>query len=411
MEREAPVLTDWSAEPLTFAREPEAEDRTCRHLWSVLLLLIFSVTGVAVGVAVALGRAAPPGDNLTYVSQPHNQASKINLYDGKHGFVASLTRLDAGEDSPVWSPDGRQMAFVSWRDGQRNLFVMDTETRATRKVSTLRVALHDQLVWSPDSRRIAFEFDDNGDVNLAIVDLDGGTLEMLAVSPEPDRYPAWSPNGKRIVFVSWRNGNAELYLADLTCGGSLCVEPINATHTHGSDAYPSWSPDGENIAFLSDRSGYREVYVMSSTCGFDTASCNRRVRLLTDDSSKANDQVWEAPAWSPDGRKLAFLSDNDDTNVQIRLIDVAAAQARSSCCEAARQLTVGPWDNTNVAWSLDGARLAFTSYRNGNWDIFTVDSNGSDLTRVTSGSGDDYAPAWMPKSPQESLFTAFSFLR
>ncbi len=411
MERRADIYTDWTAEQFDVSDEHRTEDRACRHLWSVLFILIVVVAaGSALG-AVAFGRTDAPGENLSFVSQYHNQPSIINALDLEHGFAFSVTRLDTGDDSPAWSPDGKQLAFVSWRDAHRNLFVMNVDTRATQKISDLRIALHDQPKWSPDGQRIAFEVEENGDIDLAVADVPDGTLEMLAVSPEQDRSPVWSPDGKHIAYVSWRNGNAEIYLADLSCGGSLCADPTNVTHTHGSDAYPSWSPDGRSIAFLSDRDGYREVYSMDSTCDSEAVSCNRRVRKLTNERSKANDQVWSAPAWSPDSRKLAYLSNSDDTTVQIKLIDVVAARAKPACCDNPRQVTFGPWDNTNVAWSADGKSLAFTSHQNGNWDIYVMNADGGGLRQVTSSPADEYAPGWMPQLPPQSLSTAFAALR
>ncbi len=410
MERRADVYTDWTAEPFDVSDEHRTEDRACRHLWSVLLMLIGVLVGGAAVGAVVFGRTQPPNENLSFISQQGNQPSRLDALDLTHSFALNMTGFKVGEEGQAWSPDGQRLTFVSSRDADRNLYLLNVEARTTQKVSDLPVALHDTPSWSPDGQRIAFEVEQDGDLNLAIANIADSTLEMLAVSPEPDRSPVWSPDGQQIAFVSWHSGNAEIYLADLSCGG-LCADPVNITHSHGSDAYPSWSPDGQWIAFLSDRDGYRELYAMDAACDSGAVNCNRRVRRLTSERSKTNDQVWDTPVWSPDSRRLAFLSNADDTTVQIKLIDVIAAKASAICCATPRQLTFGPWHNTNVVWSADGRQLAFTSDRNGNWDIYLMNDDGSQLRQVTSSPADEYAPGWMPQFPPQSLTTALQSLR
>ena len=100
-----------------------------------------------------------------------------------------------------------------------------------------------------DGKRIAFVSDRDGNPEIYVMDTDGGNLQNLTDNPAVDHSPSWSPDGKRIAFVSDRDGNPnEIYVMD-TDGGNL----QNLTNNPADDDGPSWSPDGKHIAFVSDR--------------------------------------------------------------------------------------------------------------------------------------------------------------
>ena len=154
----------------------------------------------------------------------------------------------------------------------------------------------------------------------------------------------------------------------------------------GDDASPVWSPDGQKIAYVSRRDGNREVYVMDA----DGQNITNVTRHPADD--------W-TPAWSPDGTQLAFSSFRDGS-WEIFVMDTACLEQPESCPDNLVQLTTDGIGNLSPVWSPDGTRFAFSSKANGNWDIYTMATDGSDIRQVTSAPENDLAPAWSPDGSQ-----------
>jgi len=135
--------------------------------------------------------------------------------------------------------------------------------------------------WSPDGRQIAFRSDRDGNSDIYVMDLDGGNQRNLTNNSSADGFPAWSPDGGQIAFHSDRDGNRDIYVMD-----SDSSSPRRLTNNSSSDGYPVWSPDGRQIAFRSDHNGNPEIYVM----GADGSNPRR----LT------NNDAWDySPAWRP----------------------------------------------------------------------------------------------------------------
>ena len=162
-------------------------------------------------------------------------------------------------------------------------------------------------------------------------------------------------------------------------GGVVAVAPTPAPATRltdngAADELPAWSPDGRRIAFDSNRDGNREVYVMNA----DGSGVTR----LTD-----NGAADEFPAWSPDGRRIAFES-NRDGNPEVYVMNADGSGVTRLTDNGARD-----W---YPAWSPDGRRIAFDSDRDGNWEIYVMNADGSGLTRLTYKGAADFSPAWSP---------------
>lgn len=196
-------------------------------------------------------------------------------------------------EAPVWAPDGQSIAY----DG----LVGDSETR---DIMLITLDLGDPQIFqltvlpdydcypsfSPDGQRIVYMSERNDNRDLYIMDRNGNDLVRLTEDPSNDYEPAWSPDGSQIAFVSRRSGHSEIYLID-DKGGKL----RQLTDSTFLDWRPAWSPDGEWIAFESWRNGNGDIYIMRKD-GSD-------LRQLT--TSEAEDGH---PNFSPDGRYLIFHS-------------------------------------------------------------------------------------------------------
>jgi TolB protein len=224
-----------------------------------------------------------------------------NIYaaDPNGNSLARLTASIAPARDPAVSPDGKAIAFRSKRDGNWDLYIMATSDDAPAKL-TRGMVYSGAPVWSPDGKRIAFESYARGDLDIWTINVDGSqAVNLTDDSKAYDYAPAWSADGKWIAFTSWRAGNQQIFItnADADCSGPTCKRALNISQNKYNDTEPAWSLDGKKMAFVSDRDGQRAIYVAD----FSLTGLKNAHRLTF---SGWDDQ----PAWSPDGNWIAFIS-------------------------------------------------------------------------------------------------------
>ena len=167
-----------------------------------------------------------------------------------------LTNDSANDVAPVWSPDGRRIAFMSSRDGNWEIYSMGSDGSNPRRL-TSNSATDGIPSWSPDSRQIAFESSRDGNFEVYAMGSDGNNPRRLTNNSAVDGFPVWSPDGRHIAFHSSRDDNFEIYVM-----GSDGSDLSRLTNDPGNDYAPVWSPDGRNITFESSRDGNLEIYSM-----------------------------------------------------------------------------------------------------------------------------------------------------
>jgi len=173
-------------------------------------------------------------------------------------------------DSLTWSPDGRKLAFVAGNEDTCDfcfdLYVMNADGSGQRRLTHGGLAF--DPAWSPDGRKIAFS---GGAQGIFVMNADGSGERRLTRNFAGDSGPAWSPDGRKIAFVSNRDDSYEVYVMNAdgsrqhalgarTVGGHFQIVGAVALR----DGLPAWSPNGRKIAFVSDRDGNQEVYVMNA---------------------------------------------------------------------------------------------------------------------------------------------------
>ena len=191
----------------------------------------------------------------------YHSGSNIQIVNSSSTEVREITAGTSQNRFADWSPDGDQLLFLSNRDGQSAVYVIDLEGGEPTKLtdSQFSSALP---VWSPDGEKVAFVSDRDGDLEIYVMDSQGGGTTRLTDSPDVDVYPKWSPDGTQIAFLSNRDGNAEIYVMNADGSDQRNLTNNPAQESAQGDFF--WSFDGTQILFHSDRDGNSEVYLMNA---------------------------------------------------------------------------------------------------------------------------------------------------
>jgi hypothetical protein len=186
--------------------------------------------------------------------------------------------------SGAWSPDSRQFAFVAQAEGNHEIALLDVNTaRVERRVKVPGVGSVSHIAWSPDGRTLAFSGMSGGISDLYLLDLAAGTVRQLTNDRNADLQPAWSPDGKTLAFATDRGATTDftkmvfspLQLAtiDVASGQVSVFSPFS----HGKHINPQFSPDGRSLFFISDQDGFSDIYRLELASGTVT----RVTRLST----------------------------------------------------------------------------------------------------------------------------------
>ena len=216
-------------------------------------------------------------------------AKEIYVMDLDGGNIMLMTRNDSLNLTPRWSPDGRFLAYVSYRDNNPDLYLLDVTCGRRTKISSLP-GLNISPAWAPDGKSIALALSKNGTTDIYLMQRDGTGLRQLTHGNAISVSPSWSPNGRQLAFVSDQGGSPQIYVMD--------AEGTNVrrlTFKGNYNTSPTWSPRGDKVAFVSRQNGDFEICVMNPDGG--------GFRVLT--QGEGNN---ESPAWSPDGRYIVYSS-------------------------------------------------------------------------------------------------------
>jgi TolB protein len=337
---------------------------------------------------VAYGNMTADGTSLAvagYLSDVRNPTAPIALQkiyrgDAKDSDARKLAHQFADDIIGVLSGGipgiaQTQIAYVSSRGGNKEIWVMDYDGANQHQLSTLRsISLTPR--WSPDATRIAFTcyvpYRGITSAQICLYSMDSNRLISFPRYRGTNSSPAWSPDGSEIAFMSSQNGDPEIFTSDLN-GGHL----KRVTFAAGVSTSPAFNPKtGKQIIFVSDRAGSPVLY-LSNSDGSDVQ------KIDLPDKGYVID-----PAWSPNGQIVAFSWRRPSGTYDIYAMDIITHQLV--------ELTRDSGRNERPSWAPDGRHIVFESTRNGTRQIFSMLADGSQPRQLTF-QGQNESPNWSPK--------------
>lgn len=288
--------------------------------------------------AIALFAAPPP--SLTRAGPSRfGQSDRVERH--------LLPAVTTGPMDPVWSPDGRWMAFSMRGD------IWKVPAEGGEAVAlTQGPAYHFEPAWSPDGTRIAMSTDTNGNLDIGVVSAAGGDVERVTRDSSIEIEPTWSRDGTSLYFASSRRRGFAIYRHDFTTGVDTFVI---------SGFQPAVSPDGKRLAFVAPVRGR-------------LGSGGLWVKDLPDGDSRLvryeETEYRMKPVWTPDGRAFLYGTDEMGSN-DVAIVSAEGGNEIVLTNESApedRELAPTP--------SPDGSRFAFVSTRTGPTKLYTTDIGG-----------------------------------
>jgi TolB protein len=246
--------------------------------------------------------------------------------------------------------------------------------------------------WAPNGRFLVYSQIDTNGSSVQAFDVITGTRRLISNHLSWSMVPHVSPDSSRIAFTSNNDGNHEIYEAHRIRGGRFGIRQLTFTTKLVQNVGPKYSPDGKQILFASDRETVdpltqQDLWVMPASGG--------KTRRLTNNLNNR-----ESRGWSPDGRRIVTQTVTDGVG-QIVVMDADGRNQKVITKIPSTAPLFSPGKifpemrgAVTPAWSPDGRWIAFASNHEGNYDLYGVRPDGTDMHRILATPEQELSVAW-----------------
>jgi len=266
-----------------------------------------------------------------------------------------MTRAIGGA---TWSPDGRQVVFISNISGRNNIWLVPAEGGWPTQL-TISEQRQTQPAWSPTGNWIAYMSDHDGDElwDIYLVSSNNGQVMNLTASHERDNEePAWSPDGRSVAYITRPKTSPSFEIDVIEVETHRTRHLTRNTEPEWSNYGPIWSRDGRLLAFTRSHASAKDsnIFIADLATG-----------ALTNVTPHSGDQTWYAAAFSPDGSQLLVTSNAANGYANVALISLADHKVT--------WLTQDRWEIAAGGFSPDGRTATWTAIVDGTEQIYTCD--------------------------------------
>jgi Tol biopolymer transport system component len=282
------------------------------------------------------------------------------------------------------------LAYMSNEQGNWDVMIIDADGNIANLTDDGSNAADFYPSWAFSAERLNFLTNRAGDMGAGQVSPDGTNLKTLSVAEAVistladqlfDWDPEWSLGGEQLTWISLRPLNLEIFAGDPDAQNG-----VRLTNGGARDWFAVWSPDATQIAFASDREGEEDIYIMNPD--------GSNLRRITNHPETTDTR----PAWSLDGETFLFTTERnlmlETGEIDFYLMDVNGDNQRPLGDEI---FTGAP------VYSPDGSQVAYMSNEEGDWNIYVMDSDGSNVRRLTASDADEMFPVWRPTPLADEL--------
>jgi len=232
--------------------------------------------------------------------------SRLQVSDTDGFNPQTLLTSDEPIMSPAWSPDGSELAYVSFESGQAEIFTHNIRT-GVRKSRARYKGLNGSPAWSPDGKKLAITLSKDGNPDIYILNLKDNKLRRVTNHWSIDTEAVWLPDGKAIIYTSGRSGKPQLYKQSVKSGS----RPERLTYEGGYNASASISSDGKHVAYVHGEGNIYRIAILELA--------TKSSRILTDGP------LDESPEYAPNNSMILFAS-QEKNNAVLAAVSVDGRQ-------------------------------------------------------------------------------------